>query len=247
MTGGARGTGLPAFLSGIAERAARGDEVLVADVGRPDAPLLPPREEVRRSAVLVLLSGTTAEDAELVIEERGHRLRSQPGQFSLPGGAMDPTDRDEVHTALREAQEETGLVEGAARVLGAFAPIGMPWRRQYVTPVLAWAPERPVLGVQDPVEVERVVWARLQGPGSLGDPARRLRGRLDGMDVGPAFDLPERAFVWGFTALILDRVLVELGLPPVPPDAPAREVPAERRRQRPDAAPGRRIAGSTGL
>lgn len=31
------------------------------------------------------------------------------GEVALPGGKRDPTDRDDVHTALREAQEEVGL------------------------------------------------------------------------------------------------------------------------------------------
>src|SRR5699024_12793607 len=87
---------------------------------------------------------------------------------------------------------------------------------------------------QDPIEVERLVWAPLTGPGSLTDPAHRLYGRLTGFGVGPAFDLPRDAFVWGFTAMILEKVLTGLGLDPVPPTAPVREIPPERRRCRPD-------------
>ena len=125
-----------------------------------------------------------------------------------------------MHTALREAQEETGLDPSEVTVLGAFAGIPMPWRAQHVTPVLAWAPDRPPLRAQDPVEVERVVWARICGEGSLTDPERRYRGLLDDRPVGPAFDLPEGAFVWGFTAMIIEQVLTGLGLDPVPGDAP---------------------------
>src|SRR5699024_1952500 len=96
-------------------------------------------------------------DAQLVLEERGHSMRSQPGQFSLPGGGRDPEDRDDVHTALREAEEETGLDPAEVRVLGAFAPIPMPWAVRTVTPVLSWSAVRPPLDVQDPFEVERLV------------------------------------------------------------------------------------------
>ena len=31
------------------------------------------------------------------------------GEVALPGGKRDPFDRDDVHTVLREAQEEVGL------------------------------------------------------------------------------------------------------------------------------------------
>src|SRR5690625_7385625 len=88
-------------------------------VRRDPDPRLPaePDETVRRSAVLVLVAGSGLDDAQLVLEERGHALRSQPGQFSLPGGKADPTDRDAVHTAMREAHEETGLDPGDVSVL----------------------------------------------------------------------------------------------------------------------------------
>ncbi|WP_227873193.1 NUDIX hydrolase [Brachybacterium ginsengisoli] len=192
----------------------------------------PPRTErpMRRSAVLIHVAGTEIHDAQLVLEERGRTMRSQPGQFSLPGGGRDPGDQDDVDTALREAREETGLVAADVRVLGAFAPIPMPWRSQVVTPVLSWSPAPPPLDVQDPIEVERLVWAPLTGPGSLSDPALQQRGELDGRGVGPLFDLPGDALVWGFTAMILEQVLIGLGLDPVPPAAPAREIPPERRR-----------------
>ncbi|HJB10571.1 MAG TPA: CoA pyrophosphatase [Candidatus Brachybacterium merdavium] len=219
----------PHFLSQLADRARYGMDTLVR---RDPDPRLPaePDETVRRSAVLVLVAGSGLDDAQLVLEERGHALRSQPGQFSLPGGKADPTDRDAVHTAMREAHEETGLDPGDVSVLGSFAEIPMPWRAQRVTPVLAWAPHRPQLRVQDPIEVERLVWAPLTGAGSLTDPRRRMRGILHGQPVGPVFDLPEGALVWGFTAMIVEQVLTGLGLDPVPLDAPVLEIPPERRR-----------------
>lgn len=217
-----------AFLSPLAERARRGD-VLVRRDPDPRDPV-PGERTARRSAVLIHVAGTRVEDARIVLEERGHALRSQPGQFSLPGGGRDPGDRDDVHTALREAQEETGLDPADVEVLGAFAPIPMPWRSQVVTPVLSWSPGVPVLGVQDPFEVERLVWAPLTGPGSLTDPSHRVHGRLDGLLAGPAFRLPDDAFVWGFTAMILEEVLIGLGLDPVSRTAPVHEIPPERRR-----------------
>lgn len=216
------------FLAPLARRA-RGGEVLVSRDPDPRDPALDDRA-VRRSAVLIHIAGTSLEDASLVLEERGHALRSQPGQFSLPGGGRDETDRDDVHTALREAHEETGLDPAEVTVLGAFAPIPMPWRIQRVTPVLSWSAALPAVGVQDPVEVERVVWAALTGPGSLTDPEVRFHGVLGGRGVGPGFDLPGDAFVWGFTAMIVEKVLTGLGLDPVPHRAPVREIPAARRR-----------------
>lgn len=227
--GTAAGPAHPVFLAHIADRAGRGGEVLL-DRTRDAQERIDGTRPTRRSAVLLLVAGNDLDDAHLALEERGHALRSQPGQFALPGGGVDPGDPDVVHTALREAQEETGLDPQAVTVLGSFAGIPMPWRSQHVTPVLAWAPTRPPLRAQDPVEVERVVWAALTGDSSLTDPARQFRGVLDGRPVGPVYDLPDGAFVWGFTAMIIEQALSGLGLDPVPWDAPVREIPPERRR-----------------
>lgn len=216
------------FLAPLAERAQQGDVLVTRDPDPRDPD--PAGRAVRRSAVLIHVAGTGLDDARVVLEERGHALRSQPGQFSLPGGGRDPGDRDDVHTALREAQEETGMDPADVQVLGAFAPIPMPWAAQQVTPVLAWAPEPPALGVQDPVEVERVLWAPLTGTGSLTDPDHQQRGVVDAVPVGPVFDLPGEVFVWGFTAMILEQVLTGLGLDAVAWDAPLREIPPGRRR-----------------
>jgi hypothetical protein len=126
------------------------------------------------------------------------------------------------------------LVPSAVEVLGAFAPIAMPWRSNEVYPVLAWAPQVPPVRVVDPHEVASVRALPLAGDGSLTDPAVRRRGLLDGKEAGPAFDLPEGTFVWGFTAMLLEGMLQHMDLLPADADraaAPAMEIPERRRRE----------------
>jgi 8-oxo-dGTP pyrophosphatase MutT (NUDIX family) len=238
---GASAEDLPGFVRPLAERARRGDEPLAF-------PRSPGAEQplTRRSAVLLLVSGRELGEAELVVEERGHRMRSQPGQFALPGGGVEPEDADVRATALREAREEIGLRAEEVRLLGEFAPIRMPWRGQVVHPVAGWAPRRPELAVGDPVEVERIVHLPLVGPDSLTDPACRYLGSFDGRSVGPVFSLSGDRFVWGFTAMLLEGALEMMGLGA--PDAtraaadgtdrapsapPLIEIPPERRREGP--------------
>lgn len=43
--------------------------------------------------------------------------------FSFPGGKCDPADRDVVHTALRETQEELGLAVPEEQVWGVLRPV----------------------------------------------------------------------------------------------------------------------------
>ncbi|XP_022367522.1 peroxisomal coenzyme A diphosphatase NUDT7 isoform X1 [Enhydra lutris kenyoni] len=46
---------------------------------------------------------------QLLFTLRSEKLRRSPGEVCFPGGKSEPTDMDDVATALREAQEEIGL------------------------------------------------------------------------------------------------------------------------------------------
>lgn len=46
-----------------------------------------------------------------------------PPTKSFPGGRMDKEDPNEIHTALREMEEELGIPSSCADVLGELPPI----------------------------------------------------------------------------------------------------------------------------
>ena len=65
--------------------------------------------EPRKAAVVLAIF--TAPPHGVVFLERAAHLRHHAGQIGLPGGAMDPEDdNDPQRTALREMQEEVGIV-----------------------------------------------------------------------------------------------------------------------------------------
>ncbi|MEE2761507.1 MAG: CoA pyrophosphatase, partial [Pseudomonadota bacterium] len=80
---------------------------------RGDGPLKP-------AAVLVPL---VARDNGLTVllTRRTDHLNNHAGQISFPGGRVDSTDRDALHTALRETKEEIGLDSAAIEVVGRLA------------------------------------------------------------------------------------------------------------------------------
>lgn len=51
------------------------------------------------------------------------QLKHNAGEVCFPGGKSDPTDQDEVHTALREAEEEIGLPRQAVEVVCSLCPV----------------------------------------------------------------------------------------------------------------------------
>lgn len=60
------------------------------------------------AAVMIILHGD-ADDPKLVLTQRAAHLNKHAGEVAFPGGMWEKSDRDLLHTALRETEEEIGL------------------------------------------------------------------------------------------------------------------------------------------
>ncbi|MGM7698239.1 NUDIX hydrolase [Microbacterium sp. A84] len=175
----------------------------------------------RESAVLILfgvldsipartVDAAVARDLDVLLQRRASTLSSHPGQVSFPGGGRDAGDRDVVDTALREAEEETGLDPTGVEVLATLPEIPLAVSNHRVTPVLGWWTTPSKVAAVDhaeTVEVFRVPVAQLL------DPATRFRSVTSRGPLsfkGPAFDV-DGTIIWGFTAMVLDRLFDACG------------------------------------
>jgi 8-oxo-dGTP pyrophosphatase MutT (NUDIX family) len=71
----------------------------------------------------VLVPITRGPDPEMVLTLRASGLSTHGGEVAFPGGRRDPEDRDLIHTALREAEEEVGLPPGLVEIIGPLSPV----------------------------------------------------------------------------------------------------------------------------
>jgi 8-oxo-dGTP pyrophosphatase MutT (NUDIX family) len=166
----------------------------------------PPPESARRSAVLVLF-GESDGRHDLLLIERAHDLRSHAGQLAFPGGSADDGETA-VQTALRESQEEIGVDPAGVEVLGELPALWLPPTNFAVTCVLAWWRDESAVGVVDPLEVAAVLRVPLT---DLVDPDRRVTVVHPLGYRGPGFVVSDLV-LWGFTAAVVDRVLLHAGL-----------------------------------
>lgn len=76
-----------------------------------------PVGELRAAAVLVPLVDRP-QGFSILLTQRTAHLRRHAGQIAFPGGRVDDGDTDEVATALREAEEEIGLIADYVEPVG---------------------------------------------------------------------------------------------------------------------------------
>lgn len=159
-----------------------------------------------RHAVVAALLRDGAQGVEVLLIQRAeHELDPWSGHMALPGGHGDPTDASLVATAVREISEEVGLdLMEHAELLGRLPEVQARPRQLMIYPLvfsLSTAPEP----IPNPLEVQRVVWARLdhlRAPEAQSGYEIRVHQQRHRL---PAFDV-DGYTVWGLTY----RILVDL-------------------------------------
>ena len=167
----------------------------------------------RDAAVLVLFSGpleatsdSLPDEADLLVTVRASTLRHHAGQAAFPGGAADPGDHGPAQTALREANEETGIDTSRLYPLATLERMFIPPSGFHVVPVLAYSPDPGPVAVVD--ESETAIVARVPVRAFI-NPENRImvyRKANTRRFAGPAFLLNEM-LVWGFTGQVISAVL----------------------------------------
>lgn len=158
-----------------------------------------PTRVLKPASVLILIVAETPAPAVLFTQRTPH-LTDHGGQISFPGGRVEATDRDAVHTALREAAEETGVAEALVEVLGTL-PCYTTGTGYLITPVVGWCASPPSYQ-PDPTEVAEcfhVPLAFLLDHANHRIESAMYKGRMRDYCAVPYRD----RYIWGATAGML--------------------------------------------
>jgi 8-oxo-dGTP pyrophosphatase MutT (NUDIX family) len=167
---------------------------------------LEPDTHLKCAAVLlplVLINGNW----NLVYTRRTEIVESHKGQVSFPGGACDPGEEIPEQTALREANEEIGVLPQDVHVLGRL-PQMITITRFRITPVVGVIPWPYTFRVST-IEVGRVFTMPLEW---LADPGNRWEFPLPDRKFSVIFYHPfDGELLWGATARMTVDFLKLLG------------------------------------
>lgn len=151
------------------------------------------------AAVAIVHARGTA-DSVLLIRRAERKADAWSGHWSFPGGRREAKDRDPLHTALRELEEECGVRLARARLA---APLPPAVARRGVGPFLLVAPfvfhvDNELPAAPAPQEAVEALWVPLS---VLRDPGRHTLRPVPGLPPEmrfPAIDL-NGVPLWGFT------------------------------------------------
>ncbi|UXX79332.1 CoA pyrophosphatase [Reichenbachiella carrageenanivorans] len=160
-------------------------------------------KKARQSAVMILLYPIDGRiQFPLILRPQYPGVHS--GQVALPGGKYEESDRDLIHTALREMQEEIGVSMEDVKVLGQLSELYVPPSNFNILPVVGVISQTPQFILEEK-EVEELVVTDLE---VLNDPSKRKQKQMtfySGVKVDvPYFDIKDK-IVWGATAMILSE------------------------------------------
>ncbi|OBK72847.1 CoA pyrophosphatase [Mycobacterium sp. 1274761.0] len=167
----------------------------------------------RDAAVLALFSGPEdspngglPDEADLLLTVRASTLRHHASQAAFPGGAADPGDEGPIDTALREANEETGIDTSRLHPLATLEKMFIPPSGFHVVPVLAYSQDPGPVAVVD--ESETAIVARVPVRAFVNPENRLMVYRRENTRrlAGPAF-LLNQMLVWGFTGQVISAML----------------------------------------
>ncbi|XP_029922902.1 mitochondrial coenzyme A diphosphatase NUDT8 [Myripristis murdjan] len=167
----------------------------------------------RWASILVSLCSVEGEPAFLFTLRSSMLKGRHKGDVSFAGGKSDPSDRDVVATALREAREELGINVAAENVWGVLRPL-RDMSGMLIAPVLAnLGPIEALSFKPNPGEVEEIFTLSLShlcNPQNCGYTHFRTGDKYG--YTAPVFRNGKHR-VWGLTAVALQHTL-KLIVPP---------------------------------
>ncbi len=130
------------------------------------------------------------------------------GQIGFPGGKAEKTDADLLATALREAQEEVGLLSCDVDIIGALSSLYIPVSNFNVHPFVGYTQRRPdyILSAAEVESVVEVPVVELFHPERITKVVVTSPADKTFIRKVPAYKLEDETIIWGATAMMISEL-----------------------------------------
>ncbi len=165
-----------------------------------------PQPNHKVACVMALLHATNDELCITFIKRSsGHPEDKHAGQIGFPGGRKEDIDKTLVDCALRETEEEIGVLAGDIEILGALTPLYVFVSDFLVYPFIGWINHVPLYRKQQS-EVAEILEITVS---KLFDKDNKMNKKLK-LGEGKMMDVYgykiEEEIIWGATAMIVSEI-----------------------------------------
>jgi len=164
----------------------------------------PPAHAMESAVLIILYPGNGSLHSVVILRNEYDGAHS--GQISLPGGKKEESDTDFLNTALREAQEEIGIIPAEMEIIGQLSRFYVRPSNYIVYPFVAFHADRPEFH-PDATEVQRIIEIDIFND-IIYDKIifRTLKFKNDIQIEAPGF-IVQNEFMWGATAMIFSELI----------------------------------------
>lgn len=158
----------------------------------------------RDAGVLILLY-PKKDNIHVAFIQRTEYDGPHSGQISFPGGKSEKSDKNIIDTALRESNEEIGIIPEKVKVIGQLTPLHIPVSNFMVYPIIGIYEDTPKF-IADPNEVKKVLEIKLL---DLLNPYNCTTKEFNYGEISFSAPIycPNDITIWGATAMILSEFL----------------------------------------
>lgn len=163
------------------------------------------KEKKPRKAAVMALFYPKHHDTYILLILRKSYEGVHSNQIGFPGGKKEKYDKNMMHTALRETEEEVGVISTSVEIIRPITPLYIPPSNFWVNPFMGIY-EKPKPFVIQESEVAAVIEVPLK---HVFDETNLIRQTLStsyakNIEV-PAFEF-QGHIVWGATAMMLNEI-----------------------------------------
>lgn len=166
-------------------------------------------KEIKKSSpkiagVLVLIFPDKNNEGNLLLTKRATYNGNHSAQISFPGGKIEESDTSIIETALREANEEVGVIRENVKIIRKTTENYIPPSNFLVTPVLAYTEKIPQFVTN--YEVAEIIAISLKDllDDSKQTSIKMTTSYMKNIEV-PCYNFNDTV-VWGATAMILSEI-----------------------------------------